>query len=144
MSFGSTTPATYTAPTAVSNPTTDEDLGNITITKGATTILNNTTARNSLAGTIGTATGTAGSYSNFTSFGPYTLLTGQAYNFSATTVDAGNGYSSAIGIYIDYNRDGDFIDAGETVYVSGSTTAGPHTESGSFTVPLVLALVMQE
>ncbi len=126
---------TYTAPTAVTNPTTDEDLGNITITQGATTILNNTSTRNSLVGTIGTATGTAGSYSNFTGFGPYNLIAGQTYNFSASTLQGATAYGNAIGIYIDYNRDGDFVDAGEAVYVSATTTLGAHTESGSFTLP---------
>jgi hypothetical protein len=133
LSFGSVTPPTYTAPPAVSNPTTDEDFGNITITQGATTILNNTTVANTLVGTIGTATGTAGSYSNFTAFGPYTLRSGLSYNFSASTINTT--YGNAIGIYIDYNRDGDFADAGEAVYVSASTTIGSHTETGSFTVP---------
>ncbi|HQO88259.1 MAG TPA: GEVED domain-containing protein, partial [Bacteroidia bacterium] len=133
-SNSSSTP-TYTAPPAVSNPTTDEDFGNITITQGATTILNNTSTRNTLDGTIGIPTGTAGSYSNYTAFGPYSLTAGQTYNFSASTLQGFNAYDNAIGIYIDYNRDGDFADAGENVYVSAATTSGAHTETGSFLVP---------
>lgn len=133
-SNSSSTP-TYTAPPAVSSPTTDEDFGNITITQGATTILNNTSTRNTLDGTIGIPTGTAGSYSNYTAFGPYSLTAGQTYNFSASTLQGFNAYDNAIGIYIDYNRDGDFADAGENVYVSAATTSGAHTETGSFLVP---------
>jgi hypothetical protein len=137
--FGSTIAApTYTLPPAVTNPTVDEDLGNITITRTATStvILNNTTANGSLAGTIGTGTGTAGSYSNFTSFGPYNLIPGQTYDFSVTSLQPGNPYFNAFGIWIDYNHNGSFSDAGETVYTSAATTSGGHTETGSFIVPL--------
>lgn len=128
---------TYTAPPAVTNATTDEDLGSVVITAtiGGATVLSNTTAVNSFDGTIGTATGTLGSYSNFTAFGPYTLTKGTSYDFSLTSVQQGGGFSNSMAIYIDYNRDGDFADAGENVYVAGATTAGDHTETGSFTVP---------
>ncbi|AWA28795.1 hypothetical protein HYN48_01095 [Flavobacterium magnum] len=126
---------TYTAPPAVTNPTTDEDMGNVTITQGATTILNNTSARNSLVGTIGTATGTAGSYANYTAFGPYTLNGGLTYNFSMTSVQDTSPFAHSMAIYIDYNRNGSFADAGEAVYTSAATTTGAHTETGSFVVP---------
>jgi hypothetical protein len=126
---------TYVAPPAVTNPITDEDFGNITITKGASTILNNTSTRNNLDGTIGIPTGTAGSYSDYTTYGPYSLTAGQLYNFSASTLQGGTAYGNAIGIYIDYNRNGVFTDAGEAVYVSSVTTSGAHTETGSFTIP---------
>ncbi|MEO8770110.1 MAG: GEVED domain-containing protein, partial [Ferruginibacter sp.] len=132
--LGGAAPA-YTAPPAVGNPTTDEDFGNITITQGATTILNNTTAGGSLAGTIGTATGTSGSYSNFTAFGPYYLTPGTTYNFSATSITQGGSFGNAIAIWIDYNRNGSYADAGEAVYNQGGTISGPHTVTGSFTVP---------
>lgn len=131
--------ATYTAPPAVSFPTTDEDLGNITITQGVTTILNNTTARNSLVGTIGTATGTAGSYSNFTSFGPFNLNIGDVYDFSVSSLQDAFQYNNALAIYIDYNRNGVFTDAGEQVYTSPALVLGAHTRSGSFTVPATAA-----
>ena len=38
-------------------------------------------------------------------------------------------------IYIDYNRNGVFTDAGEKVYAAAATTSGAHTETGTFTVP---------
>jgi len=131
----SLTAATYANPPAVTNPTVDEDLGNVTITEGATTILNNTSTRNVLDGTIGIPTGTAGSFSNYTAYGPFGLTAGTLYNFSVSTLQSTTAYNNAIGIYIDYNRDGDFGDAGEAVYVSSTTTSGAHTETGSFTVP---------
>ena len=126
---------TYTAPPAVSNPTNDEDIANVTISRGATVIINNTTSINSLSGSIGTATGTAGSYSNFTAFGPYTLNPGQLYNFSLRSSTTGTSYANSMAIYIDYNRNGLFTDAGENVYVASATISGPHTETGTFTVP---------
>lgn len=134
--FSSAPAPGYIAPPAVTNPTIDEDLGNITITQGAATILNNTTVRNSLIGTIGTATGTTGSYSNFTSFGPYALNAGQSYNFSVSSLQDVTAYGNAMAIYIDYNRNGVFTDAGELVYTSPSTIPGAHTRTGSFAVPV--------
>jgi hypothetical protein len=127
-------PAVYGSP-SVSSPTADEDFGNITISQGATIILNNTTAIHSLVGTIGTATGTAGSFSNFTSFGPYTLNASQVYTFSMSSLTSGSNYSNSMAIFIDYNKDGDFADAGEMVYTPSATTSGPHTATGTFTVP---------
>ncbi len=128
---------TYTAPPAVTSPTTDEDLGNVTIktSDNVTTILNNTSTRNSLVGTIGTAAGTAGSYSDFTAFGPYILTSGSTYNFSLSSLQNTSPYSNMMAIYIDYNRNGVFTDPGETVYVASTTVSGAHTETGSFTIP---------
>ncbi|MCF8422828.1 MAG: T9SS type A sorting domain-containing protein [Bacteroidia bacterium] len=126
---------TYSLPPAVSNPLADEDFANITITQGATTILNNTTANNSLVGTIGVATGTVGSYSDFTSFGAYLLIPGQTYSFSASSSTSGTNYNNALAIFIDYNRNGLFTDANELVYTSPATISGAHTRAGSFTVP---------
>ena len=129
-------PVNYSTPT-VANPTTDEDMGNITITQGATTILNNTSLINVLTGTIGTATGTAGGYSNFTNSGTYGLTAGQVYNFSISTLSTGPTYfyNNSAAIFIDYNRNGVFTDAGEKVYSAAATSNGAHVETGTFTIP---------
>ena len=127
-------PVNYTTP-GVGSPTFDEDFGGITITQGATTILSNTTPINSLVGTIGTATGTAGSYSNFTAFGPYTMNAGQAYNFSISSLTTGFAYNNSMAIFIDYNRNGSFADAGEMAYAPTATAPGAYTVNGSFTIP---------
>ncbi len=132
---GPQTSPVYPAPGAVSNPTVDEDFGNITITQGASTVLNNTTAGGSLVGTIGTATGTGGSYSNFSAFGPYTLGINQVYSLSVTSITQGGNFGNAMAVYIDLNRDGDFLDAGENVYNQGATITGPHTSTGTITIP---------
>jgi hypothetical protein len=137
VTFGSTLPApTYTTPPAVTFPTTDEDIGEVTITKGATTVLSNITPANSLAGSIGTATGTAGSYSDFTAFGPYYLIPGETYNLSLTSLQPNLPYNNAFNLYIDYNQNGSFSDPGENAYFSPAITNGGHTETGSFTVPM--------
>jgi hypothetical protein len=128
----------YTTP-VVNNALADEDLGNVTITDVAssTVLLNNSTTINTGAGTIGTATGTLGSYSDFTSFGPYTMNAGSAYSFSLTslTLSPTNFYNNSMAIFIDYNRNGSFTDAGEVAYAAGATALGPHTETGFFTIP---------
>jgi hypothetical protein len=135
ISFSNAAPSTLYSTPSVTNATTDEDLGNVTITQGATTILNNTSAINSLTGTIGAATGTAGAFSNYTSFGPYAVTAGQTYNFSLSSLQSITAYGNSMAIFIDYNRDGDFADAGENVYAATATTSGAHTETGSFTIP---------
>lgn len=127
-------PINYNTP-GVSSPTFDEDFGGITITQGSTTILSNTTPINSLVGTIGTATGTAGSYSNFTAFGPYTMNAGQAYNFSISSLTTGFAYNNSMAIFIDFNRNGSFADAGEMVYTPTATAPGAYTVNGSFSIP---------
>lgn len=133
----SANPANYTNPTAVTNPVSDEDLGNVTITNTVTStvVLNNTTPINSLIGSIGTATGTAGSYSNFTSFGPYALSAGTNYSFSLSSLTTGTSYNNSMAIYIDYNRNGVFTDAGEKAYAATAVVLGAHTETGNFTIP---------
>ena len=127
-------PVNYTVP-SVNDPLMDEDFGGITITQGATTILSNTTPINSLVGTIGTATGTPGSYSNFTAFGPYTMNAGQAYNFSISSLTTAFGYNNSMAIFIDYNRNGSFADAGEMAYAPTATAPGAFTVNGSFAIP---------
>jgi hypothetical protein len=129
-SFGSTVVPTYTTPPSVGAPTTDEDFGNITFGS-----LNNTSTYNSLSGSIGTAAGTAGDYSDFTAFGPYTYNLGSTYTLSLSSLQGTSAYGNGFGVYIDYNKNGVFTDAGEAVYVSTVTVAGAHTETASITIP---------
>lgn len=124
----------YTLP-VVTQALADEDLGNVTISQGGVDIINNTSVINSLNGTIGTATGTAGSYSNYTAFGPYTLNAGQTYNFSLSSLTTGTAYNNHMRIYIDLNRNGVFTDAGECMYFPAANVSGAHTETGSFSIP---------
>ena len=106
--------------------------------------MNNTTNYNTLVGTIGTATGTAGSYSNFTTFPATPLQASQTYDLSITVADSNDAsyYTKGAGLYIDYNRNGVFTDAGEQVYispVSSGTQVSLYTVTSTFTVPATAA-----
>ncbi|NVN94312.1 MAG: T9SS type A sorting domain-containing protein [Bacteroidetes bacterium] len=126
-----TNAAVYTTP-SVLYPTSYEDLGNITFGS-----LNNTTTVNSLVGTIGDAVGTAGSYSDFTAFGPYNYTAGNTYQMTLSSITASAyNYSNAFGVYIDYNHNGVFTDPGEAVYLSAATVSGNHTDTTNITIPL--------
>jgi len=78
-----------------------------------------------------TTTASAGGYGNFTNLST-TLITGTAYTVTLTPGFSGSAYTEYFKVYIDYNKDMDFADAGENVYTSAGTTAAV---SGSFTVP---------
>jgi hypothetical protein len=133
--FSGNVPTNYITP-IVTSPTADEDLGTVQIYQGANMIINNVSTINSLTGTMGTATGTAGSYSNFTAFGPDTLTAGQTYSFTLSSLTTAGPYNNHMRIYLDLNRNGLFTDAGECMYFPAASTSGAHTETGSFTVPL--------
>jgi len=63
------------------------------------------------------------------------MTAGSTYNFSLSSLQGATAYGNSMAIYIDFNRDGDYADAGENVYVAAATTSGAHTETGSFTIP---------
>jgi hypothetical protein len=68
------------------------------------------------------------------------MYPGSTYSFSLSSVNTGNPYDNSMAIYIDYNRNGVFTDAGEKVYAASANTFGPHTETGTFTIPATAAL----
>lgn len=74
----------------------------------------------------------AGGYSDFTSISTG-LTAGNAYTVTVTPTWPGTVYAEGYSVWIDYNQDGDFTDAGEQVFTRTATTATP--VSGSFTVP---------
>jgi hypothetical protein len=49
--------------------------------------------------------------------------------------DGATFYAFGTGIWIDYNQDGDYTDAGEEVFKEGTTLVGPRNVTGSFIVP---------
>jgi hypothetical protein len=69
----------------------------------------------------------ASGYGNFTAMSCSQSLT-NSINFTTTLV----GTTVGVNIWVDWNRDGDFADAGEKVYASGGYVS---TSSGSFSVP---------
>lgn len=83
-------------------------------------------------GTINnTSTGTAG-YENFTALST-NLVRGVANTITITPSWTSTKYKEGYAVFIDLNRDGDFLDTGERVFSRAATTTTPIT--GSFTIP---------
>jgi hypothetical protein len=88
-------------------------------------------------GTINNAsTGTAG-YENFTDLST-NLARSTSNTITITPFWTGTVYSEGYGVWIDYNKNGLFTDAGELVYSRAASTATPI--SGTFTIPATAAL----
>jgi gingipain R len=82
-----------------------------------------------VVGNLNNTSGAAG-YTDFTAY-TANLTAGGNVNVQLTPAFASTTYSEYWKIWIDYNRDGDFDDAGEEVFSSNGTAS----VSGSFTVP---------
>lgn len=83
-------------------------------------------------GTISNATGAEpGRY------GDYSVMTTTATQLSTVnfSVTFATGFTYDTMIWVDWNNDGDFVDAGEQVYTGTSAATNPTTLSGSFVVP---------
>ena len=77
-------------------------------------------------------------YTNYTgSIAAPTVTAGQSVPFSVTVneCDGAIFFSSGVSVFIDYNRDGDFDDAGEQAFTTTATTTNPHTKSGNIIIP---------
>lgn len=153
--IGSTTTATTFAATGLTPATTytfnvraKDAAGNVSVnsntvsvTTSSTTLTYCTSAATNTnderigrvqLGTINNpSTGTAG-YENFTAIST-NLVRGTSNTITITPTWTGTVYAEGYAVYIDYNQNGVFTDAGETVYTRAATTVTP--VSGSFTVP---------
>lgn len=88
-------------------------------------------------GTINnTSTGTAG-YENFTALST-NAVRGTANTITITPTWTSTIYSEGYAVYIDYNQNGLFTDAGETVWTKAASTTTP--VSGTFTIPATATL----
>ena len=84
--------------------------------------------------TINNSTGLeANNYGNYSSISTSAFI-GVTLPFSITFR---TGFTYDTNIWIDWNNDGDFTDAGELVYNGVSTSAVPTTLSGTFAIPLL-------
>ncbi|MFH0865110.1 MAG: GEVED domain-containing protein [Bacteroidota bacterium] len=120
----------YCASSATS--TSDMDITNITLGT-----INNTTPTVSLVGSQGTATGTAGMYSNFwgSAVPIPSCMQGVTIPFSVQV--GGTAYSHRVDVYIDFNKDGDLIDAGESFAIFAyANPALPNTTNSNITIPI--------
>src|SRR6478735_5641243 len=80
-------------------------------------------------GSIDNTSGNNGGYTDYTALSTSIGL-GSLQTFTLTPGYAGGIYEENWAIYIDYNQDGDFYDAGEQVNIIGTTV------NGTFTVPI--------
>ncbi len=97
------------------NNATEEYIGNVTIAN-----INNTT------------TNSPGGYGDYTSL-IANVTQDESVSISITPVWAGTVYNEGYSVWIDYNKDGDFTDAGEQVFTQAPTQTAP--VSGAFTIP---------
>jgi hypothetical protein len=100
--------------TSSATSTGDDEIFNVSIGT-----LNNTSSCSQTGG----PGSTLNQYSNYTGIvGAPTLIGGNNYTFSVTVGQCGAGaYSGGVTIYMDFNANGSFADAGEQVFVSPST-----------------------
>lgn len=82
--------------------------------------------------TIDNSSGSGNGYSDHTSIST-NLSKSQAYTITITPTWTGTVYNEGYSVWIDYNQDGDFTDAGEQVWSKARSKDTP--VSGSFTVP---------
>lgn len=83
-------------------------------------------------GSIDNTSGANGGYADFTSQST-NVVTGGSYNITINPDWAGRTYREAYNVWIDWNQDGDFNDAGEAVYSRSRTTNT--VISGNISVP---------
>jgi hypothetical protein len=113
--------------------TADGEIWNVTVGS-----LNNT----STCLTTGGPGSTLSQYSNYTAtVAAPSLVAGVPIPFSVNTSTCGGQYNGVLGIWIDLNQDGDFLDAGETVHMSPSFLyATTMFRTGFITIPCTAML----
>lgn len=160
--IGSTTTATTFVATGLNASTTysftvkaKDAAGNISVASNAVTVTTlaasivtyctsqgNSTADESIGKVVlgninNTSTGTAG-YENFTALST-NLVRGTANTITITPFwVTATKYKEGYAVFIDYNKNGVFTDAGETVWTKAASTTTP--VSGTFTVPATATL----
>lgn len=117
--------ACYCTSTATSN--FDEEILNVTL---------NTLNNSSTCSTTAPGPGSVASlYSNYTTLTPTILSPGVVYPLSVEIGTCNGSYTNCTKVWIDFNQNGLFTDAGENVYTSPATSVGPHFELGNITIP---------
>lgn len=91
------------------------------------TYFTNFTTTGGVSNIANTSVYTSGGYANYTALSA-SQYAGSAINYSMTI----NTSSVGIAMWVDWNNDGDLVDAGEQIYNSGAYVSAP---SGSFTIP---------
>lgn len=124
-------PTGFIFPPNVTDTVIQTNISNVKLT----TINNNTPATNSLVGSIGTATGVRGAYSNFRNFAADTVGLGRSYPVSVTGSTAAN-VKLYFAAFVDFDGDGSFTSANEMVFNTvQARTSGARTENFSLYIP---------
>jgi hypothetical protein len=87
-------------------------------------------------GTINNTSGSNGGYRNYTALST-SLAVGSSNTITITPAWTGSSFNEGYAVWIDYNKDGDFVDAGELVWSKSASKTTP--VSGTFTVPAATA-----
>ena len=119
-------------PSSAAVPLADGEIWNVTLGT-----LNNTSS----CTTTGGVGSTQGGYSNFTStVAAPNLMAGSVTPFSVNTSTCGGPYDGVLGMWIDFNDDGDFTDLGEEVHMTLPFLYGTAVfRTGNITIPLNVA-----
>jgi hypothetical protein len=105
----------------------DEDIFNVSIST-----MNNS----STCATTGGPGSVQSLYSDYTTTVPAPILAQTvSYNMSIQIGTCGGNFGNSTKVYIDFNQNGVFTDAGEQVYVSPAAVTGPHTITTNITIP---------
>ena len=145
---GLTASTTYSfsikAKDAAGNLSTSSNVVNVTTAANTTTYCastSNSTADEKISkvvlGTINNTTTSTAGYENFTSLST-NLVKGAANTITITPKWTSTVYPEGYSVWIDYNKNGLFTDAGELVFSKAASTSA--TATGSFTVPTSIAL----
>lgn len=118
-----------TYPVVYAGDAFDEEITNVTVGT-----MNNSSTCATLAPGAGSI---QNRYSNYTGSvsGP-TVEAGLSLSFSLTQTTCNGNYGNGFQIYVDYNQDGDFADAGEQAFSQATAVTGNNTQTGSFIVPI--------
>ena len=107
----------------------DEEITNVTVGT-----MNNSSACGILAPGAGSIINRYGNFTGSVS-GP-SEMQGATVSFSLTQTSCGGSFGNGFQVYVDWNQDGDFLDADEQVYNQPVAATGNHTKTGTFTVPI--------
>lgn len=81
--------------------------------------------------TLSNVSGDNGGYAFFPS-ATTSLAMGEQYTFTGTPMHSGTAYNETWSVFIDFNQDGDYLDANETVFIGGPSTT---TVTGTIAIP---------
>jgi hypothetical protein len=111
----------------------DEDITNVIFGT-----LSNATACASLAGSQGTATGTASLYSNFRAVVAPPVINGIGMIIPLSvevTLCGTSNFSHEVSVYFDFNHNGSLTDAGEEFIIWAYALSGTHTINANIAIP---------